>query len=687
MRGMSTFGAFTTARLGIYASQKALDVTGHNITNINTKGYTRQRLDQMSFKTGGTDAYASSYDARVGSGVLCTGVSQLRDPYLDIRFRGERSKVGASDAKLAGLDQLTSILDEVAKSDGNGILEKQINDMYTQLENLSLHAGKNEFDTLFRSAAGSLCQLLNDYSKQLSTLHENQVLGIHQDKSRVNEILKGIGDLNDTIMKSEIHGDPALELRDQRNLLIDELSYYMDIDVSYKEKSVGAGQTVEELYINLAGTPNGDPDKSKTSIVEGSFYRQFEITDATVPNGLYDPDYVIDPANPDDPRGFQYITPEGTLTNDENAALKAKYMFNLTEFTNKNNMDYDGDAEVLLGENDLYGALQSNREILTEKGEFSSAGELLVDKEANSKRGIPYYQKSLDVLANSLARMFNESNNTYLTNQKGELVDKAGELIQYYFEATDTNQTSPILYDPQNPPMDTTVNPPVPLNIDLKTLNKDTLNATIDPTDANAVERAKQLKILADTEGVPLGGNLFSTSNDRNDDGRETTDTVADDITAANISISNAWSVGTVRVVNSTIMGSTPGEANSGANDNVIHMLAELLEGRDFTAGSVEPNATNGNNPFFVGNFQQMLGNISGTLANDVNNTQTLLTNYATSATELEVSRMSISSVDLNDEASNLMQYQKSYSAACRLMTTVDEMLDKIINGTGMVGR
>jgi len=47
MRGISTFGAFTTARLGIYAAQKALDVTGHNITNINTPGYTRQRLDQM----------------------------------------------------------------------------------------------------------------------------------------------------------------------------------------------------------------------------------------------------------------------------------------------------------------------------------------------------------------------------------------------------------------------------------------------------------------------------------------------------------------------------------------------------------------------------------------------------------------------------------------------------------------
>ena len=101
--GVTTFGAFTTARLGIYAAQKGLDVTGHNISNINTTGYTREALDQVSLRTGGRDFYTSSYNASVGSGVLVTGLSQLRDPYLDIRFRTEQSSVGAMDTKLSGL--------------------------------------------------------------------------------------------------------------------------------------------------------------------------------------------------------------------------------------------------------------------------------------------------------------------------------------------------------------------------------------------------------------------------------------------------------------------------------------------------------------------------------------------------------------------------------------------------------
>ena len=54
------------------------------------------------------------------------------------------------------------------------------------------------------------------------------------------------------------------------------------------------------------------------------------------------------------------------------------------------------------------------------------------------------------------------------------------------------------------------------------------------------------------------------------------------------------------------------------------------------------------------------------------------------SAVSLDMQRDSMASVDLNDEAMNLMQYSKSYNAACRLMTTLDSMLDKLINGTGM---
>ena len=90
------------------------------------------------------------------------------------------------------------------------------------------------------------------------------------------------------------------------------------------------------------------------------------------------------------------------------------------------------------------------------------------------------------------------------------------------------------------------------------------------------------------------------------------------------------------------------------------------------------------NQVMFNGDFNGMWVDIGATLGSDMMSTNTMLNkSYATSV-ELDTSRSSVSSVDLNDEAMNLMQYSKSYNAACRLMTTLDSVLDKLINGTGL---
>ena len=83
----STFAGFSTATLALCASQRALEVTGQNISNVNTPGYTRQRLDIQSLYLRGGEFYNSNPNSRIGFGVEITGVSQLRDPFLDIQYR------------------------------------------------------------------------------------------------------------------------------------------------------------------------------------------------------------------------------------------------------------------------------------------------------------------------------------------------------------------------------------------------------------------------------------------------------------------------------------------------------------------------------------------------------------------------------------------------------------------------
>lgn len=596
MGSVTTFGAFTTARLGIYAAQKGLDVTGQNISNINTTGYTREAVNQASLRTGGHDYYTSSYSAGVGSGVVVTGISQLRDPYLDIRYRNEQSSVGAMDTKQAGLEELSGILDEVADDDGNGVMEAQFNDLVSQLQTMSNdHAAEEEYDSLVRSSADSLVKLFNSYADRLQTVQENQVDSLNQDVSDVNDILTNIQQLNSSIQKSQVHGDDALEMQDQRNLLIDQLSYYMKIDVTYQSVSIGAGSTVDKLVIKTAGDP-------EQTLVDGDYATQLSVSD--------DSNYNITLAAP---------------TNAKGVVLKDK--------------DGNDCTDVTLGDTELYGSLQATRELLTESGEYSSDAEIAADPDATTKRGIPYYQNVLDSLANKFAEVLNGANTGYLTGSDGNYLDSSGNQVVF----TDTDGST-------------------------VTLNK---NNTL--TDAQAT--------FLESKGKALGGTLFSNSSTGDDTAG---------ITAANISISQSWSSGKIGIQNSFVQDSSSNTyptVGSSDNSNILHIIALMDGSQDYTPGTVASDAATADDTFFSGSFQQMLTNIQATLAKDVKSTSTLLDTYSSSATELDSSRDSVSGVDLNDEAMSLMQYQKSYSAACRLMTTLDEALDKLINGTGTVGR
>ena len=678
MSSIGTFGSYTQARLAIYASQAGLSVTGNNIANINTYGYTRQRLEQSSFYAGGADRYYSSFGARTGNGVLCTGVSQLRDPYLDIRYRSQMSNVGAMDAKLGGLEGIQAILDEVSDGeDGFGIISAQLDKMYDALQQLTDQTGHDVYDTQVRAAADALAKQINSYANRLSELYNNTLAGYKQDVETVNNILSNIRDLNASIRKSEIHGDNALELRDERNLLIDQLSEYMKIDVIYTEEDIGAGQTVEKLTIRLGNAnPDADVTTDSSLLVDGTYAAQFFMTQVPQPNPNFDP---TKPPNGVD--NFQYLKPDGSGTNNANLAqlidspnfdltvselrdsngrllytmekgrletiTEADYnasggkattvtdpdtnVTTITVFTKSGNQYYKQvytktpSAAVALDDNDLYGALQSERELLTEAGEYSTAATIAkIDENAAGKRGIPYYQKALDSLAVQLASAFNAANRGFMRNEKGEYIDKDGK----------------------------------PLILDGTTLTTD-IKLTDD-----------QLAYL-EANGNKVGFNMFSVRGDTDN---------AEGITASNISVSATWASGE-QIISSFVRPSNQDIATTDST-NILHMVALFTTKMDYLPSAVAPDSSD--IPLFNGTFGEMWDNIGSVLGHDMKGTSTLLDNYYAASVTLDTSRDSVSGVDLNDEAMNLMQYSKSYNAACRLMTTLDSLLDKLINGTGI---
>lgn len=619
----STFGAFTTARLGIYVSQMGLNVTGNNIANINTPGYTRQHLDQISFRTGGSDRYQSVMTSRVGSGALAVGVSQIRDPYLDIRYRTELSSVGAMDSKLTGLNDLQAILDEVGDgTDDHGLIHAQLSDLLEKLQNLTTNTNQDDFDTQVRESAAALVDLLNSYSSQLDQVYDNTVDKLNQSVEDVNDLLTQIRDLNDRIRRSDIHGDDALELRDQRNSLIDELSSYMKIDVIYSSEEVSPNVFVEKLTIRLGNANPQNTDTEGATLVDGIYATQLSVS----PEHL-NPDYNPTAADAGTGTNKPYLTADGVPTNSaEKAALT--YDVTLSALEDSKGNVLNGSTEESLDDNDLLGSLQSIRELLTEAGEFTTQTTVDdIDESGAIKRGIPYYQKSLDLLAKTFADAFNKANTGYVVNEKGQYLDKnTGELI--------------------------------------KDNNGDILDNTMVLTE-------EQTKLL--DEKSKIGGPLFSSGGDN-----------TDGITAGNISISDSWANRDVKLVSSFIWPTGQDGIPSTAHDNITHMVNLMDKDLTYNPQELVDNAVS--DDIFVGSFQEMLVNISAVLGNDARSTTTMLNTYYNSAVELETSRDSVSAVDLNDEATGLIQYQKSYSAACRLMTTIDQALDKLINGTGTVG-
>lgn len=731
MSSVSTFGAFTMAKLGIYASQKAMQVTGNNITNVNTKGYTRQQLDLQSLYVGGADRYSSKWDMKVGSGVISTGVSQIRSPYLDIRYRVEQSNVGMIEKKLEGLNELSRIFDEVGDgTDDEGVMEAALQGLIEQLEYYSSEgAGKEEFDTIVKGMSKELVSIFNDYARRLEKEYDTKVSEFKQDVTKVNTILDGIRKLNNSIRKAEIHGSNALELKDERNLLIDELSKYVRIDVIYEEEDVGAGYMVDKLVIKLDGN---DPKSGNdgATLIDGKYATQLRVDDflkddgaiagsnfdvtletlrditgrAKTLNGYYTSGEIEALAAADLPAtleigGFKAEIPDnitdlpGQLQEfvkqfnaaPENAGWKAsvdgeKIKFEADpdakiyaeDFPSLEHVTFveDPDAEkvpyfeVDLSDNDLYGGLQASREMLTEKGEFATEADTIRDPGATSKRGIPYYQKIWDAMAIKFATVLNDANtledgagdlkkqadgsyivqpeNYYKTNAEGKYVDAEGKVLKRVQNPEDPDQP----------------------------YGKDYPKYKFEYEDG--------------TEGTPVvrdqfkGGVLFSSSGD-NDSTK--------DLNAKNIAISHSWSTGAVGVMQSRT--DSP-YVETTQNSNLRHMVSILKDNNySYKPGESDPewvgkDENDMGTEYFNGSFAGMLTKIASTLGEDTKDAQARLVDAGTTLNELAIDRDSVSGVDLNDEAISMMQFNKSYSAACRLMTTLDEMLDKLINGTAL---
>lgn len=229
----ATFYGFETTRKALMAAQTAIDVTNQNVSNVNTEGFTRQRVDLSAIAVNATSRFATVATNNVGMGVNIDGINQIRDAFLDIQYRKQTAETGEWETKLDIMQEIESVLDEY-NVDGLGV---KITDLYTQLKNFSENCDSVEYATVFRSSAQKVTEIFNQYAQGFDEIRDEYVYDAKTEIDTVNNILDKVVELNKLIKGQIAQGVQPNELLDSRNLLLDQICNMTGASIETDERN------------------------------------------------------------------------------------------------------------------------------------------------------------------------------------------------------------------------------------------------------------------------------------------------------------------------------------------------------------------------------------------------------------------------------------------------------------------
>lgn len=264
----SQFFGLNIGASALAAYQASLNTTANNIANVKTEGYSRQ---ETTLSAADPLRVFAKYGS-TGSGVEATEIKQVRDVYYDGKYWENNSSLGYFERKLYYLSQVETVFADDGVQEGfSTVFAKMFNGLDSlnggnahdeSVRNQFIYQAQN-LCTYFHSVADTLKELQKDCNDEISTTVMN-----------INSIAEKIARLNKEINKIEVNSGYANELRDERALLLDELSSIVNV-------STNEDEVVNTYGDNLGGTHftvfiNGQ------LLVDGNDYRQIEcISEST----------------------------------------------------------------------------------------------------------------------------------------------------------------------------------------------------------------------------------------------------------------------------------------------------------------------------------------------------------------------------------------------------------------------
>ena len=615
----STFFGLDIAYTGVQAANAKLNTTANNIANVDTKGYTRQEATQVA-----SDALRISQSyGMAGTGVTVTDINQVRNEFYDVKYWQAQTNLGQYDMKMYYMYQIEDYFTDKDTVEG---FEPIFSAMFDSLEEVYKQAGTPSTKTQFIGAAGDLCEYFNAQATNLEKLQLGVNEEIKNKVDEINSIAEQIATLNKQINTIEVNHLRANELRDKRNLLIDQLSRIVDVEVRETpiyttpggteksgiytyEVSIAGGQILVQGYeyntlecvarsaeekvnqsdadglfeikwsntmdFNLYGANLGGELKGLIEVRDGNNEEYFHGTTKSVkPNSDGTYEVTIEVPNKD------YLTDMNKCTLPDSGQLtlvNTKYKYSGFEFDGtKNPPTYTCKIEPDPG--------QADPTIFD--GKEARVGTKV------DYQGIPYYQEQMNEWVRIFAKAMNDIEKT--------AVDEEGNPAEVLFTAKDKVNGTEIKFDDS----------------------------------------------LADNKYKSSDSDYYR-------------------LTAGNLSINNEM------VKDASKFGTTVDIKKGGDAQDVTELLLTVQD---------DKNKVN----FRGCSAKEFLQCITSDIALSANNAKTFTENYTNINKSVSQTRLSISGVDNDEEALHLVKFQEAYNLSAKVMQIMTEIYDRLILQTGV---
>lgn len=250
---MGTFGSMYTAVSGMQLAQLNLSVTGHNLANASTKGYSRQSIIQSDFL----------YIGKVGLGTNVSTLRQIRDKFLDASYRTEATKEAFYEPLVSTGEEIENLLGEL---NNDGATQTIMQDLWDAINNVILDPTNLEIRGTFVNNCVSFADKMQVIYKGLEDYQENLNTEIKNTVDKINYYTKEVDKYNKLIQTAEINGDSANDYRDARNVALDNLSELADVTIKETANGtvdilIGSSFLLTGGTINNVGLKYTDPKK------------------------------------------------------------------------------------------------------------------------------------------------------------------------------------------------------------------------------------------------------------------------------------------------------------------------------------------------------------------------------------------------------------------------------------------